>query len=145
MSGCRRVRPDMSENFNDKIVQEFRANDGKVGGPFDGTPLLVLTTTGAKSGQPRTSPLVYQTDGERLLIFGSNGGGDTHPAWIHNLRAVPKAKVEVDTDAFDVVATELTGPERDRLYAELVAKIPGFGDYEKNTDRVIPVVALERV
>lgn len=134
----------MSDNFNDGIITEFRENGGRVGGGFAGIPLLLLTTVGAKTGALRTSPLLYQRDGGRLLVYASNGGSDSHPAWYHNLKASPKATVEVDNESFDVVAEEITGPERDRLFAELVEKFPGFGEYERNTDRVIPVVALNQ-
>src|SRR5690348_14317356 len=104
-------------DWNNQIITEFRANEGKVGGPFKGAPLLLLTTTGAKSGQPRTSPLMYLPDGERMLIFASKGGAPTNPDWYHNLMAHPQATVEVGTETFNVTATPVTGEERDRLYA----------------------------
>ncbi|WP_020580118.1 nitroreductase family deazaflavin-dependent oxidoreductase [Actinopolymorpha alba] len=134
-----------TNSFNDGIIKEFRANGGKVGGMFEGAPLLLLTTTGAKSGQPRTSPLVYLREGDRSYVFGSNGGGPAHPSWYHNLLADPKATVEVGEETFAVTATTITGTERDEIYARQVVVSPGFGDYERQTSRVIPVVALAPV
>ena len=130
--------------FNNAIIEEFRANDGVVGGPFEGATLLLLTTTGAKSGQPRLSPLAYLTIDGKMIIVGSKAGADTNPNWVHNLRANPRAHVEVGTDAYDVVARELPEDERDATYPRIVALAPGFGDYEKKTDRVIPVMLLTR-
>ncbi|MEO8973474.1 MAG: nitroreductase family deazaflavin-dependent oxidoreductase [Ktedonobacteraceae bacterium] len=132
-------------DWNDQVITEFRANEGKVGGPFKGATLLLLTTTGAKSGQQRTSPLMYLPDGDRMFIFASKGGAPTNPDWYHNLLAHPQAKVEVGTSTFNVEATELTGEERDRLYAEQAKRFSGFADYQEKTTRKIPVVALERV
>jgi deazaflavin-dependent oxidoreductase (nitroreductase family) len=136
--------PD-ANNWNQGIIDEFRANSGKVGGQFAGAPLLLLTTTGAKSGQLRTSPVMYLADGERVLVFASKGGAPTNPDWYHNLVANPVASVEVDGEHYDVKATVMTGAERDRLYARQAELYPGFGEYEKKTTRTIPVVALERV
>jgi deazaflavin-dependent oxidoreductase (nitroreductase family) len=137
----------MSEvsEWNRAIIDEFRANNGKVGGPFAGAPLLLLHTTGAKSGKQRTSPVMYLADGDRLLVFASKAGAPTHPDWYHNLVANPKATVDVGDETFEVNATVLTGEERDRLYAKQAALYPGFADYEQKTTRTIPVVALERV
>lgn len=131
--------------FNAQIVEEFRANGGKVGGPFEGADLLLLTTTGAKSGQRRTSPLADQRIDGKLLITGSYRGADIHPAWVHNLRANPQAHVEVGTESYDVVARELPPDERDPVWTKILAVAPGFGDYQANTSRVIPVFELTRV
>jgi len=131
--------------FNQNLIEEFRANQGKVGGPFEGRPVLLLTTTGAKSGRPFTTPLVYLPDGERLLIFASKAGAPTNPDWYHNLVANPTVTVEVGTEKYDATAKVLTGDERDRFYQRQVEAMPQFGEYQKNTTRVIPVVALERV
>ncbi len=131
-------------DFNQQIIAEFRANGGKVGGRFAGAPMLLLTTTGAKSGQRRTTPLVYLPDGDRLIIFATKGGAPTHPAWYHNLVAHPETTVEVGTETVPVTAVVLTGEERDRLYARQAALRPAFAEYETRTTRRIPVVALRR-
>lgn len=127
------------------IIEEFRANSGKVGGRFSGAPLLLLTTTGAKSGQTFTTPLRYRADGDRFTIFASKGGADTHPGWYHNVRANPIVTVEVGAEKFQARASIAEGAERDRLYAAMVAGAPQFGEYQKATSRVIPVVILERI
>ena len=132
------------KSFNQAIIEEFRANGGKVGGQFEGAPMLLLTTTGAKTGRRLTSPLVYAQDGDRLLVFASKAGAPTNPAWYHNLVANPTVTIEVGTETFDARATVLTGDERDRLYAEQAERMPNFATYQQNTTRVIPVVALER-
>jgi deazaflavin-dependent oxidoreductase (nitroreductase family) len=131
--------------FNKSIVDEFRANDGKVGGPFEGATLLLLTTTGANSGQPRRAPLAYLTIDGKVIIIGSKAGADTNPDWVHNLRANPRAHVEVGTDAYDVTARELPPEERDETYPKVVAVAPGFGEYQAKTGRVIPLFELQRV
>ena len=131
-------------DWNRKIIEEFHANKGKVGGPFEGAPLLLLTTTGAKSGQQRTTPLVYMPDGDRMLIFASKAGAPTNPDWYHNLVAHPQVTVEVGTETLNVTAVVITGEERDRLYAKQAAINPGFAEYETKTTRKIPVIALER-
>ena len=130
--------------FNNAIIEEFRANDGVVGGPFEGATLLLLTTTGAKSGEPRLSPLAYLTIDGKMIIVGSKAGADTNPHWVHNLRANPRAHVEVGTDAYDVVARELPDDERDAAYPKIVEIAPGFGDYQANTSRKIPLFELQR-
>lgn len=130
--------------FNAALIEEFRANKGKVGGRFEGRPVLLLTTTGAKSGRTYTTPLVYLQDGERRLIFASKAGAPTSPDWYHNLVANPTVTVEVGTDRYDATAVVITGEERDRLYARQVETTPIFGEYQQKTTRVIPVVALER-
>lgn len=132
-------------NFNQQLIAEFRANDGKVGGDFAGAPLLLLTTTGAKSGQPRIAPLVYTTDGDRLVIIASKGGAPTNPDWFANLVANPVATVEVGTERFQVQATITEEAERQRLFAQMAEMMPGFADYQQKTTRKIPVIALERI
>ena len=134
----------MPNEFNQQIIDEFRANEGRVGGMFEGSPLVLLTTTGAKSGKPTTTPVMYLADGDRYVIIASNAGADNHPAWYHNLRAAPEAKVEVGTEEFGVKAEFVEGEERDELYARMVALAPGFAEYEAKTTRRIPVVALLR-
>ena len=136
-------------SYNDEIIAEFRANDGKVGGPFAGGTLLLLTSKGAKSGKDHTTPVMYQADGERWLIFASYAGAPKHPAWYHNLVANPDAVAEIGAagggiEQVPVRAVVIEGAERDRIFAELVAHNPGFGEYQAKTSRVIPVVALER-
>ena len=132
-------------DFNQAIIDEFRANEGKVGGGFDGAPMLLLHTTGAKSGQPRLAPLVYLRDGDHLVIFGSKGGAPTHPDWYHNLVANPSASVEVGTEKYDVDATFASGEERASLFATQAGRMPPFAEYEeKAAPRVIPVVILTR-
>jgi deazaflavin-dependent oxidoreductase (nitroreductase family) len=137
--------PEVND-WNRAIVDEFRANGGKVGGQFEGAPLLLLTTTGAKSGKPRTAPVMYLTEGDRLYVFASKAGAPTHPDWFHNLLANPVATVEVGTDRYDVKPTPLEGEERDRVFALQAERYPGFKEYEEKTKgtRTIPVVALER-
>jgi deazaflavin-dependent oxidoreductase (nitroreductase family) len=130
--------------FNADIVDEFRANGGKVGGPFDGANLLLLTTTGAKSGQSRLSPLAYFTVDDKMLIVGSYAGIDFDPAWVHNLRANPRARIEVGATAYDVVARELPPAERDELYPKIVERSPVFGEYQLRTSRVIPLIELHK-
>jgi deazaflavin-dependent oxidoreductase (nitroreductase family) len=135
---------DMNE-FNKQIVEEFRANDGKVGGMFEGKNVLLLTTIGAKSGEERLSPLAYTRDGDRYVVAASMGGAPKNPAWYHNLVANPKVTVEVGTEKFEATATVIADrAERDRLYAGMIAHAEGFADYEKKTTRVIPIVVLER-
>jgi deazaflavin-dependent oxidoreductase (nitroreductase family) len=135
--------PDPND-FNAPIIEEFRANGGKLGGGFEGAPMLLLHTTGAKSGKARVNPTMYLADGDRILVFASKGGADTNPDWYHNLVANPKVEVELGTERFPVTAVVLHGVERDRFYAEQAKRYPGFKEYEERTSRVIPVVALER-
>jgi deazaflavin-dependent oxidoreductase (nitroreductase family) len=125
---------------NARVIAEFRASRGATD-----RPLLLLTTTGARTGRRRTTPLVYLADGDRLLIFGSKGGSPSHPDWYHNLVANPGVTVEVGPETYEAQATVLRGEERDRLYARQVAAMPHFGDYQRKTRRTIPVVALTRV
>jgi deazaflavin-dependent oxidoreductase (nitroreductase family) len=130
--------------FNNGIVEEFRANGGVVGGPFEGGTLLLLTTTGAKSGQPRLAPLAYLTVDDKMIIIGSKAGADTNPDWVHNLRAHPRAHIEVGTETYDVTARELPPDERDATYPKIAAVAPVFGEYQANTSRVIPLFELQR-
>lgn len=132
-------------DFNQATIAEFRANDGKVGGMFAGGTLLLLTSTGAKSGQPRVSPLAYTTDGDSFVIIASKGGAPTNPDWYYNLLANPVATAEVGAEKFEVRATEARAEERDRLFNKMVEKMPGFAEYQKKTTRKIPVFILERV
>ena len=130
--------------FNANIVDEFRSNGGKVGGPFEGATLLLLTATGAKSGQPRLAPLAYLTIDGKMFIIGSKAGLDTNPDWVHNLRANPTAHIEVGTDAYDVTARELPRDERDEVFRKVTAVAPFFGEYQSKTSRVIPLFELNR-
>jgi deazaflavin-dependent oxidoreductase (nitroreductase family) len=127
------------------IINEFRANGGKVGGPFAGRTLLLLQTVGAKSGQNRVNPVAYIKDGDRLVIIASKGGAPTNPDWYYNLLAHPEVTVEVGTEQFRVRATVAAEPERSRLYAQMVAMMPGFAEYQQRTTRVIPVILLTRI
>ena len=131
-------------DFNDAVIAEFRENHGKVGGNFEGAPLLLLHSVGAKSGQTRVSPMMYLPDGDRFLVFASKAGAPTNPDWYHNLKVNPDATIEVGDDTVDVRAEELPRAERDAKYAEQAALFPGFADYEQKTDRVIPVLSLSR-
>jgi deazaflavin-dependent oxidoreductase (nitroreductase family) len=135
----------MANDWNDRIIDEFRANGGRVGGHFEGAPLLLLHTTGAKSGEPRVNPMMYLKRGDRLMVFASFGGQPVNPAWYHNLKADPKVKIEVGDQVYEAVATEITGAERDEIYAEQATLYPGFAEYQRKTTRVIPVIALTRV
>ena len=136
--------PPAAEDFNSRVIREFRENGGKVGGPFTGAPLLLLTTTGAKTGASRTSPVMYLADGDRMYVFASKAGAPDNPAWYHNLLAHPAVTVEVGAERFGVTATEVSGAERDEIYARQAALSPGFAEYQAKTSRTIPVVALER-
>ena len=136
---------EMMKAFNKNIVDEFRANNGKVGGQFVGANLLLLTSTGAKSGQQRLAPLAYFTIDGKMIIIGSKAGADTNPDWVHNLRANPRAHIEVGTDAYDVSSRELPKAERDEIFDKVVAAAPGFGEYQSNTSRIIPLFELLRV
>jgi deazaflavin-dependent oxidoreductase (nitroreductase family) len=132
-------------DFNRNLIAEFRAGEGKVSGPFEGAPLLLLTTTGAKTGRKHTTPVVYQQDGDRIVVFGSKGGAPSHPAWYHNLVANPTVTVELPAETFEARAVTVEGGERDRIWSAQKELMPGFKDYEAKTDRQIPVIVLERV
>jgi deazaflavin-dependent oxidoreductase (nitroreductase family) len=131
-------------NWNEHIIEEFRANGGKVGGPFEGAPLLLLHSIGAKSGQERVHPMMYLAVDDRFAVFASKGGADTNPDWFHNLRAHPEVSIEVGTEKIDVTARVLDGEERAPLWQEQKARYPGFAEYEAKTSREIPVVMLSR-
>ncbi len=127
---------------NKGIIEEFRANDGKVGGQFEGAPLLLLHTTGAKSGQARVNPVMYQADGDNLVVFASKAGAPTSPDWFHNLVANPRASVEVGDRTVNVSAQIVDGETRQRLWSRQKELYPGFAEYESKTTRQIPVVVL---
>lgn len=130
---------------NKKIIEEFRANDGKVGGRFEGRTLLLLHTKGAKSGQERINPLACIRDRERFVVIASKAGADTNPDWYYNVIANPQVIVEVGTETFQAQATVADDPERTLLYDKMVEVMPGFGDYRVKTTRVIPVIVLTPV
>jgi len=134
----------MANDWNTKIIEEFRANAGNVGGQFAGAPVLLLTTTGAKTGRRHTTPTMYLPDSERLMVFASKGGAPTNPDWYHNLVAHPRVTVEVGAETYDAEAVVLTGEERDQLYARQAQLYPGFAEYQAKTKRTIPVIALQR-
>ncbi len=129
-------------NWNQKIIEEFRANGGKVGGPFDGAPVLLLHTTGAKTGRERVNPVMYLELGGRTFVFASKAGAPTNPDWYHNLRANPDVTAEIGTATISARAVPIEGSERDEIYAEQARRYPGFQEYQEKTDRVIPVVEL---
>jgi deazaflavin-dependent oxidoreductase (nitroreductase family) len=132
-------------NFNQTIIDEFRANHGKVGGPFDGATMVILHTKGAKSGQPRVNPLAALTDDDgTLYIFASKGGAPTNPDWYYNLVANPEVEIELGDEKFAADTTVLTGTKRDETFDRMKVLMPGFADYEAGTTRVIPVVSLTR-
>jgi deazaflavin-dependent oxidoreductase (nitroreductase family) len=131
-------------DFNRNLIDEFRTNHGKVTGIFADRPVLLLTTTGAKSGKQHTTPVVYTTDGDRLVIIASKGGAPTNPAWYHNLVAHPTVTIELPDETFEAHATVTKGEERHRLFAAQAAEMPNFNDYAAKTTREIPVIALER-
>jgi deazaflavin-dependent oxidoreductase (nitroreductase family) len=131
-----------SNDWNTHTIAEFRKNRGKVGGYFEGAPLLLLHTYGKRSGKPHVNPVMYLRDGERYLVFASKSGADTHPDWYHNLKANPDIKIEVGDETLDVHAEEIRGPERDKLYARQASLYSGFAEYQRKTKRVIPVISL---
>ena len=130
-------------DWNTKIIEEFRANEGRVGGPFEGAPMILIHHIGARSGTERVTPLVYfpQDDG-RMVIIASKAGAPTNPDWYHNVKAHPEIDVEVGTATFPVLVTEATGPERDDIWSRAVAAMPGFAEYQEKTERTIPVLVL---
>jgi deazaflavin-dependent oxidoreductase (nitroreductase family) len=136
---------DEMQDFNTKIIEEFRANDGVVGPPFEGAPMVLVHHTGAKSGTERVTPLVYQPLGDDWAIFGSKAGAPDHPAWFHNLVANPETSIEVGAETVPVTATVLEGAERDEIWEKQKELMPGFAEYEKTAaGRTIPVVLLQR-
>jgi deazaflavin-dependent oxidoreductase (nitroreductase family) len=130
------------QDFNARIIEEFRANEGRVGGMFEGSTLLLLHHVGAKSGTDRVNPLAFNRDGERYVVFASKAGAPTNPDWYHNLKAHPDVSIEVGTDTIAVRAEEATGEERDRLFRAQAERSPQFAEYERKTERVIPVIVL---
>jgi deazaflavin-dependent oxidoreductase (nitroreductase family) len=135
--------PDIHD-FNRAIIEEFRASGGKLGGQFEGAPVLLLTTTGAKTGERRTTPVMYLPDGERMVIFASKAGAPTNPAWYHNLVANPTVTIEVGSETVDATAVVTTGGERERLFDRQAGLHPQFAEYAQKTTRQIPAIALER-
>jgi len=136
----------MSEmnDWNAKIIEEFRANQGKVGGQFEGSPVLLLHTTGAKSGLERVNPMMYLEESGRVYVFASKAGADSDPDWFRNLVANPGVQVELGPETFDATAVVVSGAERDRIYQVQSERYPGFAEYQAKTTRVIPVVELRR-
>jgi deazaflavin-dependent oxidoreductase (nitroreductase family) len=130
------------QDFNAQIIEEFRANEGRVGGPFEGATLLLLHHVGAKSGKDRINPLVYNPAGDRYVVFASKGGAPTNPDWYHNLKAHPDVRIEVGTDTIEVRAEEASGEDRDRLFRAQAERSPQFAEYQSKTERVIPVIVL---
>ncbi len=130
------------QDYNARIIEEFRANQGRVGGQFEGATLLLLHHVGARSGQDRINPLVYNRDGDRYVVFASKAGAPTNPDWYHNLKANPKVTIEVGTETIEVTAEEATGEQRDRLFGAQVERSPQFAEYQRKTERVIPVIVL---
>lgn len=131
-------------DYNRQLIEEFRSNRARSGGPFEGRPLLLLTTTGAKSGQHRTTPMMYVPDGDRLLVIASNAGAQAHPDWYYNLVAHPEVTVEVGTETYDATAAVTQGAERDQLWTSIVDKYPFFTEHQAKITRQIPVIALSR-
>ncbi|MFE3600882.1 nitroreductase/quinone reductase family protein [Streptomyces sp. NPDC059142] len=134
----------MPLSFTESVIKEFRANEGKVGGPFEGADLLLLTTTGARSGTEHTTPLGFVRDGDLLLIVASAGGSHRHPDWYHNLLAHPMVRVEVGSQTYGAIAVPAEGERRDLLFERVVRTAPGYADYQAGTERILPVVMLER-
>jgi len=135
MSGSR-------DDWNARIIAEFRSNHGKVGGQFEGAPLLLLHHIGAHSGKPRINPMMYLKDGDRYLVFASKAGADNNPDWYHNLKAHPDVQIEVGDETIEVRAKEVIGPERDRLFARQASLYPRFAEYQRQTKRISPVIAF---
>lgn len=133
--------PEVS-NFNEKIIDEFRSNEGRLGGPFEGAPMLLLHTTGARTGAERINPMMYLDLEGRRYVFASKAGAPTNPDWYRNLVANPSVSVEVGTETYSAKAKPLEGEERDRVYAEQARRYNGFAEYQEKTDRIIPVVEL---
>lgn len=131
-------------DWNTGIIEQFRTNEGKVGPPFEGAPLIILHTTGAKTGEQRLAPLMSLSQDDRLFVFASKAGADSHPDWLHNLRANPTVTVEAPGETYEAKAIELGEPERSDVYAVQVGVRPQFGVYQESTARIIPVVELIR-
>ena len=139
------MTPIPSADFNAQVIEEFRANAGHVGGRFEGMPLLLLHHAGARTGQKRVNPVAYLGDGGRYVLIASKGGAPTNPAWYHNLKASPHTKIEVGTDTIEVLASEATGEERERLFLTQAERFPQFAEYETKTARTLPVIVLTPV
>jgi deazaflavin-dependent oxidoreductase (nitroreductase family) len=137
-----RLLTNKMSDWNKGVIEEFRKNHGKVGAQFEGAPLLLINHKGAHTGKPRTNPVIYLKDGNRYLVFASKGGAPTNPDWYHNLKAHPNAKIEVGTETIDVHAEEITGPEREKLYARQSKLYPQFAQYQRQTKRIIPIIAF---
>lgn len=137
--------PTQMNDFNRQVIEEFRANGGRVGGRFEGATMILVHHLGAKSRTERVTPLVYFPDGDRMVIVASKGGAPTNPDWYHNLVAHPRVDVEVGTETFPVDVTELAGQEREDVWTRLVTAMPGFGEYQQGSTRTIPLLALTRV
>jgi deazaflavin-dependent oxidoreductase (nitroreductase family) len=134
-----------ANDWNSKIIEEFRANGGKVGGQFEGAPLLLLHTTGAKTGQERVNPVMYQAVGNGYAVFASKGGAPDNPDWYHNLVANPQVRAEIGTETVDLTAHVADSQTRESIWTEQKSTFPGFADYEQKTTRQIPVVILDPV
>jgi len=130
------------KDWNAHKIAEFRSNHGKVGGNFEGAPILLLHHTGARTGKPRINPMMYLKDGDRYLVFASKGGAHTNPDWYYNLKAHPDVQIEVGDETIDVRATEINGPEHDKFYSRQASLYPAFAKYQSLTRRIIPVMAL---
>jgi deazaflavin-dependent oxidoreductase (nitroreductase family) len=128
--------------YNAKVIAQFRANEGRVGGEWEGTPLLLLHHFGAKTGKERINPVGYLGDDRRYLVAASNGGSARHPDWYYNLKAQPNVTIEVGADTIDVTATEATGEERELLFRRLAARYPTLSEYARKAPRVMPVITL---
>jgi deazaflavin-dependent oxidoreductase (nitroreductase family) len=131
-------------SWNSQVIKEFRENHGKVGGNFEGSPVLIIHTNGARSDRPHVNPLMYLKDGDRYLVFASKGGADTNPDWYYNLKAHPDIQIEVGDDTLNVRADEVKGAERDTLYKRQSDLYQGFAEYQRKTKRIIPVIALTK-
>ena len=131
-------------DWNTAIIEEFRTNQGRVGGRFEGAPMILIHHVGARSGTERVNPLVYFADGDRMLIMASKGGAPGNPDWYHTLKAHPRITVEVGAETFPVDVTELTGEEREVMWARVVERMPGFGEYQSKVSRLIPLLSLTR-
>jgi deazaflavin-dependent oxidoreductase (nitroreductase family) len=131
-------------DWNRRTIEAFRANKGQVGGVWEGRPLLLLTTTGAKTGQPRTTPMMYLREGDRVFVFASKAGAPTHPDWYHNLLAHPEVTVEIGEQIYQATAKPVTSTERDQIYARWAEQYLQFRAYQEQTGRIIPVIELEQ-
>lgn len=136
--------PTAMNDWNAKIIEEFRDNEGRVGGPFEGAPMILIHHIGARSGTERVTPLVWFPEGDDMVIIASKAGAPTHPDWYHNVKANPAIEVEVGTETFPVTVTEAHATQRDEIWERVVAASPGFGEYQEKTTRTIPVLVLSR-